>query len=329
MGRRKGTGIARNHGATRRATAYPNEPNSSDIEQFSYSEHYRYYVTLLAYQLFEWKNLPPSIDPRYLEMALHRDGKVGFFWDKEKGFMVSRGAEGQGIDHYQNPVVFNAHEATYHKTIPILRYDDDDSQEKAIMIYNNDLKFPTLSSLYMFADEMADIQQISRVNRRAQKTPYIVTTTDKNYYSFLQAFQQVNENNSVVFADKDLQIEDNLKVLSTSAPYVVDKLRVEKNQVWNEVMTFLSINNSNTDGTDRTQSAEVYANNEQVESSGNVFLKNRQLSVERINRVFEDKLDKPIEVALRQDVVRQFEINAQASNKDTSGGVKNATNAIH
>lgn len=318
---RKGTGMARNHGYARRATPYPNDPYTSDVEEFSYSTHYRYYVTLLAYQLFEWKNLPESIDPRYLEMVLHSDGKVGFFWDKEKGFMVSRGAEGQGLDHYQNPVVFNAHEATYHKTIPILRYDDDDDQNKAIMIYNNDLKFPTLSSLYMFADEMADIQQISRVNRRAQKTPYVVNTTEKNYFSFLQAYNQVDENNGVIFADKDLEFEKNINVLNTLAPYVVDKLRTEKNQVWNEVMTFLSINNSNTDGTARIQSAMVYANNEQVESSGNVFLKNRQSACERINRVFKDKLDKPIKVELRQDIVRQFEINAQKSNKDTSGGV--------
>lgn len=323
---KKGTGIARRHGYTRKATPYPNEPMSSDIEQFSYANHYRYYLTLLAYQLFEWKNLPNSIDPRYLEMTLHRQGLVGFFYDKEKGFIVSRGTEGQGLDHYQNPIVFNASEATYHRSVPILRYDDDDDQTKAIMIYNNDMKIPTLNSLYMFADEMADIQQISRVNRRAQKTPYIVNTNEKNYYSLLNAYQQVNENNQVVFPDKDLEFEKNIIVMQTQAPYVVDKLRTEKNNVWNEVMTFLSINNANIDGEDRTQAAEVYSNNEQVESSGNIWLKNRQQFCERANRVFADKLDKPIEVTLRQDIVRQFQINAERSNKDTGGGLPNGAN---
>lgn len=324
MSRRRGTGLARKHRYTRGATPYPNEPASSDIQEFSYANHYRYYVTMLAYQLFEWKNLPNSIDPRYLEMALHTSGHVGFFYDEHNGgFMVSRGAEGQGLDHYQNPTVFTASEARYHKQIPILRYDDDDDTSKAIMIYNNDVKVPTLSSLYMFADEMADIQQISRVNRNAQKTPIIVQTTDKKYYSLLQAYNQVDENNSVIFTDKDLEFDEAIKVLNTQAPYVVDKLRTEKNEVWNEVMTFLGINNNSKSGTARVQSAEVFANNEQVEQSGNVFLKNRQLAVERINRVFKDKLEKPIEVSLRQDTIRQFEINAQKSEKDTSGGVPN------
>lgn len=325
-GRRKGQSQAKNHAYARKALPYPNEPTRSDIEQHSYSTHYRLYVTMLAYQLFEWENLPDSIDPRYLEMSLHSSGSVGFFYDPQQGFMVCKGAEGQGIDHYLNPTVFTANEAMYHREIPILRYNDDDDDTKALMIYNNDLKTPTLPSLYMFADELADVRQISRINRRAQKTPYMIQTTEKTYFSVLNLMNQIDENNGIIFPDKDMNFEETVKVLNTLAPYVVDKLRTEQNSIWNELMTFMSINNASLDKETRVQSAEVYANDEQVNSSGNMWLKNRQEFCDRANRVFKDKLKgKKISVKLRHDVVRQFQMNAERSNKDTSGGENNVT----
>lgn len=324
MSRKKGSSRNNNYGY--RSRPYPNEPMASNVEEITYYEHYRRQLALLTFQLFEWKNLPKSVDPRYLEMTLHTNGYVGFFKDSILGFMFCQGTEGNNIDHYRNPTVFTASEATYHKSYKILRYDDDDDKSKCIMLYNNDLKFPTLPSLHRFAMDMADINQISRVNRRAQKTPFIVQTAEKQYYSLLQAYNQIDENNQVVFVDKDMGFEEAVKVLNTDAPYVVDKLRTELNQVWNEVLTFLGINNSNIDKTARVQTSEVLSNNEQIETSGNVFLKTRKEFCERVNRVFGDELDGKIDVEFRSDAVRQLQLLAGQSKKDQhSGGIEDVT----
>ena len=47
----------------------------------------KYYerLTELAISMFEWKNLPESIDERFLELALFSDGMAVFFRDDELG----------------------------------------------------------------------------------------------------------------------------------------------------------------------------------------------------------------------------------------------------
>ena len=42
-------------------------------------------LTELAISMFEWKNLPPSVDPRYLELHLFETGCMVYFDDDVLG----------------------------------------------------------------------------------------------------------------------------------------------------------------------------------------------------------------------------------------------------
>ena len=77
--------------------------------------HYNQYLMSLTFQLFEWEGLPDSIDPRFLEMTLHRYGFCGFYKDKNLGYIVTQGASSGQLDIYWNPIKFTSVAPRYTK----------------------------------------------------------------------------------------------------------------------------------------------------------------------------------------------------------------------
>lgn len=294
----------------------------NDIERIDgvdWYTHYYQYLTSLAFQLFEWKNLPESVDPRYLEMSLHMFGFVGFYKDKTKGFIVSQGAPSGEVDHYLLPTTFHANSPAYQKNFKLYNYDDmleeaKESGEYGVIIWNNDYHFSTLPSIKMFADELAETQQVIQVNRNAQKTPVIIVANDYNLLTMKNMFNQIDGNSPVIIADESVDVQNSIIVHKTDAPYVVDKLRSDRDKIWNEIMTFLGIKNANLEKKERMITDEANANNEQIESSANIWLKSRKEACKKINDLYNTK----IEVELRVDIVQEFQSNLsqQPSNND-------------
>mgnify|MGYP003604830784 CR=1 FL=1 len=65
-------------------------------------------LTELSISMFDWQNLPDTIDARFLELALFNDGMAVFFKDEVMGYLGLQVMIGGALDVYRIPVTRTA-----------------------------------------------------------------------------------------------------------------------------------------------------------------------------------------------------------------------------
>jgi len=264
---------------------------SKDINNLTFTDYF-YRLMLLARSIFKWSNLPNGIDEKWIERYLFTEGKCMFFKDPMLGFMIAKCTPGTGgINYYDEPTTLRPFGTNYDGD-----HKDYENNVECVLIRNNDEMIPTSITIQLYAKRLADITRTIDINVHAQRTPVLIKCSDKQKLSLMQVYKKWNGNEPIIFGDKTLDTE-NFEVLKTDAPIVFDKLQIQKHHIWNEVMTFLGINNANMDKRERLVDDEVQANNEQIKMSVQVMLKSREWACEQINKLFGTN----IKVELRND----------------------------
>lgn len=255
---------------------------SARVNKLTYNYYYNRLLEL-SVSMFDWKNLPDSIDPRFLELALFQDGLAVFFWDEDmEDYLALRCAAGGKLNVYNIPTERRAYAAGgYHKNLTI---------DNSVIIYNNYIHTNAVDTVDMFANKLWDLDLTVQINCKAQKTPALIKCSETQRLSLLNAYQKYDGNQPVIFADKDFNT-DALTVLKTDAPYVADKIYQLKCDVWNEALTYLGIPNVNTQKRERLISDEVERQQGGTMASKFSRLNARKDACKQINKMFGLNID--------------------------------------
>lgn len=249
--------------------------------------NYFYRLMLIARSLFKWNNLPNGIDEKWIERYLFSEGSCVFYKDETLGFMVAKIGVAGTLNYYDEPTSVIPYATNYIFAENNPKAEDGKlyNNENCVIIRNNDDMIPTYPTIQLYSYDLTNIKRTIDTNIELQKIPYIILCSDKQKVSLKQLMKQKQDNEPVIYGDKNLDI-DQIKTITTTAPMVFDKLQVQKMNVWNECMTFLGLNNANTDKKERLISNEVDANNQLIQANSDVMLKARQKACEQINEMF-------------------------------------------
>jgi hypothetical protein len=240
----------------------------------------QYYNRLmeLSMSMFEWKNLPDTIDERYLELGLFSSGCMVFFKDDVIGELALNMTFQGGFDIYGEPTKRRAY-SRYNQFQTTL--DKDNS----VIIWNNMLRTNSALDVQMFAYRLYNLDRIVDINANAQKTPVLITCDEKQKLTMKNLYLQYEGNYPVIFGDSNLDIKS-LSVLKTDAPFVSDKIYDLKVKIWNEALTYLGISNINSTKKERMITDEVIRNQGGTIASRYSRLESRRRAVKKINKMF-------------------------------------------
>lgn len=276
--------------------------NETDLSMAINNKTYIDYLDrlkLLAVSLFKWKGLDDVAGfgaSRFLEMSLYENGRACFLKDEKLGYLALKVNPSDKLNVYNLPEKVMAWSIGYNRTLPF---------DNVVYIMNNELELPTSQTLSLFAYRLYETERTIDTNLIAQKTPILIEGDTKTILTLKNVYMQYSGNTPFIFGNKQFDISNKLNVLKTDAPYLIDKLELHKHEIWNEALTYLGIDNANTDKKERLITDEVESNNDLISYYLNCFYKTRKQACNLIN----ERYGLNIEIELNKEITELLNVS--------------------
>ena len=266
----------------------------------------------VALSIFEWVNLPSSMNSRWLERSLYYMGQAALLKDKKFGFINTNCSSAGYVNIYGLPTQLNCYSFEYQTQRklytglnPTLSEKQKENQEfnECILVLNNWEGIPTCSTIELFAYRLYEAEQTAFTNIRAQKTPVMILVDEKQRLLMENLYNQYNGNQPFIFGDKNMLNNTTIEAIKTDAPFIADKIMDYKKEIWNEALTYLGVNNVIVDKKERLITDEANQNNELINLNLESYLAPRLEACKQFNEKYGlTGTDKEISVRVRSDL---------------------------
>lgn len=280
---------------------------SAELNVRSY-QYYFYRLKELAISMFDWKGLPSTVDPRYIELGLFDNNCMVYFRDEVMGDLCLNCLPQSMLNVYGDPMKRRAY--SKHN-----KYQRDLSDKDSVIIWNNYLRISSYSAIDLFARRLCNLDRVIDVNCNAQKTPVLVTANEQQRMTMINLYKEYDGNQPFIFGDKMLD-QNSLKSLNTGAPYVADRIYEMKRNLWSEALNFLGINAVN-DKRERMVIQEAMMSQGDTISARYSRLRSRQEAVEKINAMFGTRIS--VDYAADYQKVEEDEVGDDGVKSEEEG----------
>lgn len=273
-----------------------------------------HHLSNIARNRYEWEGLPKGLESRHIESALFHNGQAYFFEDETHGLMCLPASSIGNFNPYGDPTSIKVQGIGYSKTLVI---------DEGVRIMDNVELVPPLLMINYYSSLITKIDTTINKNLKQQRYPFIIPTTSESERTMKKMFEKLMSDDiddEAMFVDKRLDMNGDslVKVLKTDAPFLLKDLQLFKNDVISEVLTFLGINNGNTDKRERLITAEVNSNNAYILMNLEIPYKLRQKACEEINNKF--NLNITVKKVI-EDVNDYIEEDLSTEEDDTDGKI--------
>ena len=274
-----------------------------DSEYLNSATYYDYLDRMekICESMFEWINLPASMDSRFLEESLFWFGTASVLKDEKYGLINTRCCTNGKLSIYNRATNVHCYAIgydSYRNVYTGFKNEVLNEDNQCVVIYNNWKAIPTCATIKLFAYRMYLAQRSCDVNVMATRTPVLLLGTEKQQLTLRNLYSQYDGNQPFIFGDKDIIANDMMKAIDTKAPFVANDLSDYKKEIWNEFLTFIGVNNIDVEKKERLISGESSSNNEIINLNLQSYLAPRKEACKKINELFGTNID----VRIRSDL---------------------------
>ena len=265
--------------------------NGLEVRQSMRVQKYLKLIEMLAISRFEWHGLPDGIDERYLELTLFESGVALFHPNQKwKRFVVSGGAVG-GLNNYNNPTRFDPMAPNYSPGTM--------DSKHCVPIWDNPLRCTMRDVVVDYAMRLASCDKAIDVNLDNVSVPLIIRSKETQKLTVENIMRAREQGAPYVYTYDTMDADGLFSTFPNQTPNLSKDLLEVKNQIWNEMVTYLGIQNSSTEKRERLVADEAEYAQERTNVYRQSYLKCRQQACDQINRLWLDRVGMHLSVSWR------------------------------